>query len=60
MLPSDISKMAQTFSDIAEGKKKDDSYLETDMKKRRKNNENPQSSPEDMKKVTRTILSLAG
>jgi len=48
MLPSDISKMAQTFSDIAEGKKKDDSYLETDMKKRRKNNE---KAVEDMKKV---------
>ena len=48
MLPSDISKMAQTFSDIAEGKKKDDSYLETDMKKRRKNNE---KAIEDMKKV---------
>ena len=48
MLPSDITKMAQSFSDIAEGKDKDDSYLETDMKKRRKNNE---KAVEDMKKV---------
>ena len=42
--------MAQTFSDIAEGKKKkkDDSYLETDMKKRRENNE---KAVKDMNKV---------
>ena len=48
MLPSDITKMAQSFSDIAEGKNKDDSYLETDMKKRQKNNE---KARKDMEKV---------
>ena len=42
---NDISKIY--LDQIAE-KKKDDSYLETDMKKRRKNNE---KAVEDMKKV---------
>ena len=50
MLPSDINYLANSFKEIAEGKKKkdDDSYLETDMEKRRKNNE---KAVEDMKKV---------
>ena len=64
MLPSDITKMAQSFSDIAEGKDKDDSYLETDMKKRHENNEKAREEMEktkankDMVKAARKSMGI--
>ena len=43
----DLQNLAEAYSQISE-KKKDDSYLETDMKKRQENNEKARKDMEKM------------